>query len=341
MNARRTPRIFTAFATSVALVAALTTMGQSQASAADQSAEHGFSDGTPILTLSAADLDRELDAVVATGGTWLRVPFNWGIIESSQGVQRWQATDRVVAAAKSHGLDVLGVISYAPAWARAKSHQTAPPKDPSTFGTFAGQVVTRYQSAVSTWEIWNEPNIASGFGGKVDAKAYVRLLKSANAAIKAIQPGSTVVSGGLNRGPQATGGLLSYVRAMYAAGARGHFDALGVHPYLRATTMTGAVSDQRALMSELEQIRLQMLLRWNLRPIWFTEYGVPTPIGISQQDQADVLTMQFEEFRAQSWAGPSIFYTIRDTGSDPRDPAQNFGSILTHDWQPKLFASRL
>lgn len=323
----------------------VTTSGSAvPASRADApSSAYGFTAGTQILQLSPDALAVQLDAAVAAGGTWLRVPFNWRIVEATRGAPDWSALDRVVAAADARGLHILGVISYAPQWARTSTADTAPPDDPAAFGRFAGQVAERYRASVNTWEIWNEPNIKVGFGGTVDATAYVALLKAAFLAIKKVQPKktSTVVSGGLNRGPDATGGLFAYVKQMYAAGARGYFDALGLHPYLRSATADGYAADSQVLLEEIGRIRSYMLRRLNPRRIWFTEFGRATPMGYSQTQQADLLMMQLDQYARLSYAGPSILYTIRDAGADPTKSDHNFGTLMTYTGQPKLLAGRL
>jgi hypothetical protein len=304
---------------------------------------YGFSDGMSILALSQADLDRELDAVAATGATWLRVPFNWAVVEKTQGSYYWTANDRVVAAAQARGLSVLGVVSYAPTWARSSSASTAPPTDPAAFGDFAGSVATRYASRISSWEIWNEPNIGAGFGGQADVVKYVSLLKAAYQAIKSAQPASTVMSGGLSRGGASFGGLSSYTTAMYAAGAAGYFDALAVHPYLRAKTMRGLALDKTRLVADLGATYLAMVKHGDAaKKIWFTEFGSSTYTGgVSQQQQADLVEQQLAMASSLPFVGPAILYTIRDNGPDKSDIAQNFGTLLTYDWQPKIAAGVL
>lgn len=304
---------------------------------------YGFTAGTQLLHLSDDNLADQLDAVVAAGGTWLRVPFNWGIIEERKGEPDWTALDRVVAAADARDLHILGVISYAPQWARTSRIPTAPPDRPADFGRFAGQVARRYAASVNTWEIWNEPNIRVGFGGRVDVEAYVALLKAAYAAIKKVQPrgSSTVVSGGLNRGPDATGGLIAYVKQMYRAGAQDFFDAVGIHPYLRAETADGYRADSEALLAEIARIRSTMLRRGDSHRIWMTEFGKATAAGFTQAQQADLLTMQLDQYAELDYAGPSILYTIRDAGHDRTAEHQNFGTLLTASGQPKVLALRL
>ena len=64
----------------------------------------GFSPGAGILWESDADLARDLDAMAATGASWIRLDFAWSSIEATRAVFSWAATDRVVDAARARGL---------------------------------------------------------------------------------------------------------------------------------------------------------------------------------------------------------------------------------------------
>src|SRR5215211_8964995 len=63
---------------------------------------------------------------------------------------------------------------------------------------------------------------------------YTQLLESAYGAVKAIDPSSLVVYGGLAYSDYA------FVERSYAAGAKGFFDVMAVHPYMR-TSLTGSL----------------------------------------------------------------------------------------------------
>src|SRR5918996_1294775 len=72
----------------------------------------GFCDGSSMLGRSSADLARELDAIAATGATYLRIDVYWAAIEPQRGVFNWATTDTIVDAARSRGLKVLGILDY-------------------------------------------------------------------------------------------------------------------------------------------------------------------------------------------------------------------------------------
>ena len=53
-----------------------------------------------MLYESDSDLDRDFDAMAATGATWVRVDVAWSAIEQSRGVFSWKPIDRFIAVGK-------------------------------------------------------------------------------------------------------------------------------------------------------------------------------------------------------------------------------------------------
>jgi hypothetical protein len=107
----------------------------------------------------------------------------------------------------------------------AATRQWGEPASASAYGTFAGQVAARYgPMGVNTYEIWNEENNQAFWYPAPNPSLYTAMLKDAYAAIKAVQPGATVISGGL--APAADDGAgdiapIEFLQDMYADGARG------------------------------------------------------------------------------------------------------------------------
>src|SRR5690242_17365731 len=156
---------------------------------------YGFSDGALMEFMPIADVNRELDAVSKTGASWLRILIDWNRIEPVKGQYDWSYVDGLVGAARAHNLKVLGVIAFTPPWARpAGTYFSYPPVNAADYGQFSAAVVRRYGDRVSSWELWNEPNLPQFFGYLVDNNfaRYTELVKAAYPAIKAVQPASTV-----------------------------------------------------------------------------------------------------------------------------------------------------
>ena len=74
---------------------------------------------------------------------------------------------------------------------------------------------------MDAWEIWNEEDSTAWWTGT--PAQFAGLLRTAYAAIKSADANATVLLGGL------TGNDVTYLDELYAAGARGSFDAVAVH----------------------------------------------------------------------------------------------------------------
>ncbi|MBP1820602.1 hypothetical protein [Mycobacterium sp. OAE908] len=343
-----TSRIVARAATIVLLVAAMTVVGQraviAEAVTPPQDG-YGFSVGAPMTYMSTVDADRELDAAAKTNASWLRVLIDWHLVEPMPGAFNWGYVDHWVNGARQRGLKVLGLIAYTPDWARTPgSYFSAPPIDPNTFAAFAEKVVQRYRDRVSDWEIWNEPNVPLFFGQIPDRAArYTELLKVAYPAIKASQPDSTVIAAGLSRA-WAPDDPPAFVKSMYELGAKGSFDAMAMHPYVYPNGL--AVDDHNG-WSDVERVHELMIDNGDGgKKIWMTEIGAPTSApsaaGVTQQEQARQITDILWKAAESGFSGPAFIFSIRDVDTADQDNEQdNFGALVTSDWQPKLAASVL
>lgn len=305
----------------------------------------GFADGMKLVQMSPADLERQLEAVSRTSAEWLRVPFNWSLIETRQGTFDWTQVDRVVDRARAHGLTVLANLAYAPTWARAAGTTgTGPPRAGRTYATFARAAAQHFAGRVRHFEVWNEPNLVKFFGGPTTheraPEKYTRLLKKGFRAIKAAQPRSVVVAGALAAGTDSaeSHAMSTFVRRMYAAGAERFFDALSLHPY----TTTSPASWSR-VYGDVTAVRRLMRAQGNGdRKIWYTEFGHTSPLGgLSQTAQAAWVVKELSAAARRRYVGPAFVYAIRDSGTNRLDYGQNFGSLLTHDFQPKVLSAVL
>ncbi len=306
---------------------------------------YGFSDGSFMVTMPIDDVNRELDAVSKTSASWLRVLIDWSRIEPVKGQYDWGYVDGLVDAANARGIKVLGLIAYSAEWARPPgSYFTAFPMNPSDYGAFAAAVVRRYADRVSHWELWNEPNLPlfSGFTISNGAR-YTELLKAAYPAIKAVQPNSTVVAAGLSRllGDDSPPAFLAQ---MYAAGAKGYFDAAAAHPYVFPAGLAGDTDNG---WSDVGRMRDVMVANGDGgKKIWMTELGAPTSDpsaqGVSQQEQTKQITDVLAAAAATGYSGPAFIFSIRDSDTSNRgDLEANCGALLTTDWQPKATAAAL
>lgn len=305
---------------------------------------YGFSVGAPMTWMTYDEAEGELDAAARTGASWLRVFIDWSRVEPMPGAYDWGYVDHWVNGALARGIKVLGLIGYSPDWAREPGvYFTGPPIDPAVFADFVATVVERYGDRIVDWEIWNEPNLPLFWGFRGNrAVEYTTLLKAAYPAIKAVQPNSNVIAGGLSPAfaPDAPP---TFVTDMYANGAKGNFDAMAMHPYvfphgLAADTLNG--------WSDVERVHRIMTDNGDgAKKIWMTEMGAPTSAptaeGVSQQEQAQQILDGLRKAAETDYSGPAFIFCIRDSNTaNQSNREDNFG-ILTTDFQPKLAAAAL
>jgi hypothetical protein len=186
-----------------------------------------------------------LSSMSSIGVGTVRHALLWSNIETSPGVYNFAAYDSLVGKISSHGIKQLATLFGPPKWrAKTPKRGTCQPTKFSDFGDYAARVAQRYGSngtywkenpgvpknAITTWQIWNEPNLGIYWCGKPNAKQYVQLVKVARAALKKVDPKAEIVTAGL---PESALGvpLLKYIDQMYKAGGGKAFDTLAIHPY--------------------------------------------------------------------------------------------------------------
>jgi len=210
-----------------------------------------------------------MGAVAAVGASTVRHPFLWSVIEPSPGRWDFALHDEFVLAAARQGLSVLPVLFDPPTFRSSRPASGAergvyPPADNDDFATFAAALVRRYgpggrlwrehpalpERPIRAWQIWNEPNIPFYWPAGPNPAAYTALLQAGSAAIRAVDPGATIVNAGLNDSELGLK-LVPFLQGMYAAGARDSFDQLAVHPYAPASDLV--VDQLSAAVRELER----------------------------------------------------------------------------------------
>ncbi|MFI7401657.1 cellulase family glycosylhydrolase [Streptomyces sp. NPDC049541] len=288
-------------------IGALATAPGSDASAADGGRERelrfGLSFGDTLTWMTDAELAKAMDDAEELGVRWLRVDLSWRTIQPDSPSQYlWERFDRVVDAARAHGLDVLPTISYTPRWAAdpncASTSQTCPPADNGRFAEFARQASERYAPmGVHTWEIWNEPNIKPFWQTGPDAGRYAALLTTTAPAIRSADPGAYLLLGGLAAVDTIPSRQYvshkTFLAELGRLGALKQVDAISYHPYtypLLPSTKT-ATGTRFEDIDRTKDNLVAILARYGERgmPIWLTETGAPT---WSQGKAADTTSAQ-------------------------------------------------
>jgi polysaccharide biosynthesis protein PslG len=305
----------------------------------------GFAEGSTLLSRTEGELDAELDGIAATGARWLRVDVDWDVLEHERGVFDWRRVDRVVLGARRRGLQVLGLLTYTPPWARpAATSNKHPPTHVADFAAFAAAAGLRYaHRGIVAWEIWNEPNLSGFWEPAADPERYARLLRVAAAALRAVAPGTTIVSGGLAPSETADGSMApaTFLARLYRAGAGPSFDAVGHHPYNYPGSPLDPTGDfnHNAFGGVTLKLRELMLAHGDGdKLIWGTETGAPSVGPRAPPSLAAHVAQSYVAWSSWDFTGPLFWYSFRDAGDSP-DPEDHFG-LTTSRLDPKGSALR-
>lgn len=319
-----------AIANTATVTAASTTLG-----IADSDMYFSYNDPTAIA--------KHLDETAALGVRNVRLVVPWAAVETTKGQYTWGGVDTMINAAAARGMGVLAVVTTTPTWARpANTSVYQPPTAPADLGAFMGTLASRYSSAISAYEVWNEPNGAISYAPAPDPVGYTKLLAAAYPKIKAANP-SAVVIGGVLGSVVTWGGYtlnpVDFVSQMYAAGAAGTFDALSFHPYQNSTKFSQGATLANSPLNQVNDIRNLMVSHGDsAKKIWATEYGLST-MQVSAATQADFINDFVMTWRTLSYAGPAFIYTLVDRNSaDTTDAESTFG-VYTDAWAAKPAAS--
>jgi hypothetical protein len=293
----------------------------------------GFSEGAVLGGRQGAILEAELAGIAATGARYLRIDVDWSAIEQTPGTHDWSAVDRIVDTAGACGLDVIGLLAYTPGWARGPgTTEHSPPTDPARFAAFARAAVERYAPrGVKAWEIWNEPNLTFYWMPAPDPAAYAALLGPAHDAIKAADPSSTVITGGLapaeNQPRSEAMKPLPFLEAVYRAGGGGKFDAVGYHPYTYPAMPTDDPGDGPFVTTTPKLHDVMAKHGDRQKQVWGTEMGAPTAPTTPTTFVAQYVTRAYSRWDRWSFTGPLIWFSYLDRGTNPDEAEDNLGLV--------------
>ena len=294
----------------------------------------GVSPGISLGGLSGTKLNDALDAIAATGVRWLRVDFDWSVIQHRNPQQfNWTRTDRIVDRAAEHNLSIIALVTYTPAWARPfGTPDKSPPSNPDAFATFVSAAAQRYAAkGVTSWEIWNEPNVSTFWYPRPDPEGYTALLVRAAAAIRAVDATATIISGGLSPASDQGNGsqidVRTFLARVYAAGGGRAFDAVGMHPY-SFPRLPSFPADYNAFASTPALYQVMVDHGDAAKQIWGTEIGAPTGGGggsVTEAVQEQILIEAYKEWNAWPFAGPLIWFAFDDAGTNPTNRDDHYG----------------
>ncbi len=268
----------------------------------------------------------------ALGTHWVRMFAPWQDLEAGPGQfdEAWMNEYEKAFKALPAGSKVLLDVVDTPSWESGSSDIHMPPANPQDYAAMLHAVATRFGSRVSAYEIWNEEDEPRWWTGAPDPAAYASLLKAAYPAVKSANPEATVVMGGL------TGNDYPFLEQLYAAGAKGSFDAVSVHTDTACDVLSpydflrGA--DNRMVPDSFlayREVHGVMLANGDDKPIWMTELSWRTtsatcgegawagqkPEGVTETAQASYLEQAYHCLAEDPYVQVALWFTLQDGGT--------------------------
>lgn len=214
----------------------------------------------------------------------------WDQLHTGAGAFDWDALDAWIEFAEKSQKVPVYCLMGTPAWTVAAaavgnaaygSKTNMVPDNLSNLAAFATALATRYKDRLRYYEGWNEPNLATYYGG---TDAYIastatpakmaEIQRTWFQALKAADPSAIVLSPCYTSVFSGTSGLGTFLAASDGAGGAGKdwLDILAYHFYCNNDS---ARPDWLVYM--FNQIQQRMQAAGIAKPVWATEYGLITP----------------------------------------------------------------
>jgi len=252
---------------------------------------------------SIAVVSRYVELFSGIGIQGVRLDFAWGSLEPSDDSFNFRIHDQAVNVIREHGMDVVGIIAWTPAWASSSSREPwkQMPRDVDDYSDYVYHLTSHFRGRVNSWLIWNEPNVSIYFDS-IDPAEYVELLKAGYIAAKYGNPESTVIVAGLANDESEYQPQFrwyppeQFLQAVYDLGGGDYFDAVGRHPY--AHPLYGGYDE---MVSKVSAIKDVMARNGDQnKPLYLDEVGYGLIWDVSEELQAQWL---YEVFRAARQTG--------------------------------------
>jgi polysaccharide biosynthesis protein PslG len=162
---------------------------------------------------------------------------------------------------------------------------------------------------MTAFEVWNEPDQINEryFAGPEKPARYAALLAAAYTAIKQANPAVEVLGGSL------VGSNGVFLKLLYRAGIKGHYDGLAVHFYTLS-------------LAALRATRAVQLANGDSAPLWLDEFGWPDcwPHRKIEEEQPCVtaavqarnLANTYRALASASYVAAATMYDMQDSGGE-------------------------
>lgn len=282
------------------------------------------------LTQYAPDeLLEQLELMRQANIYWVRQEFRWDDIQPTENTYNWEQWDTIVQAVNQFDdLQLVAALINSPEWARHKQGETqsSPPQNPEYFGQFASEFANQYGESIDYYQVWDEPNLAVGWGEMPpNPIQYTALLQAGYSAIHNHDAQATVMTAGI--APTSTSIMdltindAEFLEALYGHGADAYFDAVAGKPYgYEFSADDRTVENDTLNFSRIIRLREIMVEHGNgEKALWASHWGWNTQDSVWGQ----VSTEQ------------QVTYTLDALARADREWAWMGGMTLQH-WQPNV-----
>ncbi len=252
------------------------------------------------------------------GATHVRTGFKWADVEAEKGIWNWEIQDTIVRDAKAKNIKFLAMIQKPPEWALREG--TEFDLWAEDWLVFVEKLVDRYGDYITAWELWNEPNLASGKYWPPERLPddYAEMVKRTAEVIKEKQPHSTVLLGGLATNQPSR--PFELWEELFELGVLDYVDGVAYHPYnYPGHELFSFDARLRALISKYTP---------DNKELWITEFGSSSEESLrsptaSPEKQAEVIPATALAF----WVDKGTKFFIFEFGDRKKSPP---GNIYQH-----------
>jgi len=194
------------------------------------------------------------------------VNSGWSEVEPSRGKWRWELLDKQMKYLDEQRITYGGILIGNPKW--TKNHAGGlPVNDLEGWSNYVSETVKHCRGRIKYWEVWNEP--PNGTDKDQTPADYAKLVVAAHKAAKAADPDCLI-------GLAAKSVHINYLDQVIAAGAKGHFDYITLHPYETGGTVIAHPGSEPIFLHIKSTLRKMLAARDPERlncPVIFTELG--------------------------------------------------------------------